>query len=158
MAGGRQPPPRSRGTAVITATSLLSLMVRSPLRRVLDVCLRHGEDWAQLWVSAVALADRQWQASRRALLSRSRKQGLMGFRFRKCTRLFPSVNLNWSKHRVSSISIGGPGASINVPIALLGLRLRELHQASKPNHFFRGLYKRKCVALGKSQVISKSWQ
>ncbi|KZR87148.1 hypothetical protein MITS9509_00999 [Synechococcus sp. MIT S9509] len=41
----------------------------------------------------------------------------MGFRFRKRTRLFPGLNLNWSKNGLSSISIGGPGASWNIPIA-----------------------------------------
>ena len=44
----------------------------------------------------------------------------MGFRFRRRTRLFPGVNLNWSKNGLSSISLGGPGASINVPVAREG--------------------------------------
>ena len=44
----------------------------------------------------------------------------MGWRFRKRTRLFPGFNLNWSKNGLSSISIGGPGASWNIPVAREG--------------------------------------
>ena len=44
----------------------------------------------------------------------------MGWRFRKRTRLFPGFNLNWSKNGLSSISIGGPGASWNIPVARQG--------------------------------------
>jgi len=44
----------------------------------------------------------------------------MGFRFRRRTRLFPGVSLNWSKNGLSSISLGGPGATINVPVAREG--------------------------------------
>ena len=44
----------------------------------------------------------------------------MGFRFRKRTRLFPGVNINWSKNGLSSISLGGPGATVNIPVARSG--------------------------------------
>ena len=40
----------------------------------------------------------------------------MGWRFRKRTRLFPGLYLNWSKNGLSSISLGGPGATLNVPV------------------------------------------
>ena len=40
----------------------------------------------------------------------------MGFRFRKRTRLFPGLYLNWSKNGLSSISLGGPGATVNIPV------------------------------------------
>jgi len=41
----------------------------------------------------------------------------MPFRFRKRTRLFPGLSLNWSKNGLSSISIGAPGATVNIPVA-----------------------------------------
>jgi len=44
----------------------------------------------------------------------------MPFRFRKRTRLFPGFNLNWSKNGLSSISIGTPGATVNIPLARQG--------------------------------------
>ena len=44
----------------------------------------------------------------------------MGFRFRKRTRLFAGFHLNWSKNGLSSISIGRPGATWNLPIARTG--------------------------------------
>jgi len=40
----------------------------------------------------------------------------MGFRFRKRTRIGPFA-FNWSAKGLSSISLGGPGASINIPVA-----------------------------------------
>lgn len=44
----------------------------------------------------------------------------MGFRFRKRLKLFPGVSLNFSKRGISSLSFGGPGATVNVPIAREG--------------------------------------
>lgn len=44
----------------------------------------------------------------------------MPFRFRKRTRLFPGLSLNWSKNGLSSISIGTPGATVNIPVARQG--------------------------------------
>ena len=44
----------------------------------------------------------------------------MGFRFRRRLRLFPGVSLNFSKQGVSSLSIGAPGATVNVPLARSG--------------------------------------
>ena len=44
----------------------------------------------------------------------------MAWRFRKRTRLFPGLNLNWSKNGLSSISIGAPGATVNIPVAREG--------------------------------------
>lgn len=44
----------------------------------------------------------------------------MGFRFRRRTRLFPGVSINWSKNGLSSISVGGPGATVNIPISRAG--------------------------------------
>ena len=44
----------------------------------------------------------------------------MSLRFRRRLRLFPGVSLNLSKQGLSSISFGGPGASINVPVARSG--------------------------------------
>ena len=41
----------------------------------------------------------------------------MGFRFRRRLRLFPGLSINFSKQGLSSLSIGRPGASINVPLA-----------------------------------------
>ena len=43
----------------------------------------------------------------------------MGFRFRHSTRLGP-LRFNFSKAGLSSISLGGPGASLNVPVARSG--------------------------------------
>jgi hypothetical protein len=43
----------------------------------------------------------------------------MGFRFRHSTRLGP-LRFNFSKAGLSSISLGGPGASLNVPVARAG--------------------------------------
>ncbi len=44
----------------------------------------------------------------------------MGFRFRKRLKLFPGLAINFSKKALSSLSIGRPGATINVPIAREG--------------------------------------
>ena len=44
----------------------------------------------------------------------------MGFRFRKRLKLFPGFSLNFSKNGLSSLSIGGPGATMNVPLARSG--------------------------------------
>ena len=44
----------------------------------------------------------------------------MGFRFRRRLRLLPGLNLNFSKNGLSSLSIGGRGASLNVPIGRAG--------------------------------------
>ena len=44
---------------------------------------------------------------------------LMGFRFRQSTRLGP-LRFNFSKAGLSSISLGGPGASLNIPVARSG--------------------------------------
>lgn len=41
----------------------------------------------------------------------------MAFRFRRRFRLFPGINLNLSKNGLSSLSIGRPGATVNVPLA-----------------------------------------
>lgn len=43
----------------------------------------------------------------------------MGFRFRHSTRLGP-LRFNFSKAGLSSISLGGPGASLNIPVARSG--------------------------------------
>jgi len=43
----------------------------------------------------------------------------MGFRFRQSTRLGP-LRFNFSKEGLSSISVGGRGASFNIPIARSG--------------------------------------
>ena len=43
----------------------------------------------------------------------------MGFRFRHSSRLGP-LRLNFSKAGLSSISLGGPGASLNIPVARSG--------------------------------------
>ena len=40
----------------------------------------------------------------------------MAFRFRRRTRLFPGVSLNWSKNGLSSISVGPRGATWNIPV------------------------------------------
>ena len=39
----------------------------------------------------------------------------MGFRFRRSARLGP-LRFNFSKGRLSSISVGGRGASFNIPV------------------------------------------
>ena len=44
----------------------------------------------------------------------------MGIRFRKRLKLFPGLSLNFSKNGLSSLSIGGPGATLNIPIARSG--------------------------------------
>ena len=44
----------------------------------------------------------------------------MGLRFRKRLALFPGFSLNFSKNGLSSLSIGGSGATANVPIARTG--------------------------------------
>lgn len=44
----------------------------------------------------------------------------MPFRFRKRTRLFPGVSLNWSKNGLSSVSIGGAPFTMNIPVAREG--------------------------------------
>lgn len=42
----------------------------------------------------------------------------MGFRFRKRISLFGGLlHLNWSKHGLSSVSIGRPGATVNFPLS-----------------------------------------
>ncbi len=38
----------------------------------------------------------------------------MGFRFRKSIKIFPGVKINLSKKGFSSVSIGQPGATINI--------------------------------------------
>ena len=43
----------------------------------------------------------------------------MGFRFRRCTRLGP-LRFNFAKGGLSSISVGGRGASFNIPVARSG--------------------------------------
>ena len=43
----------------------------------------------------------------------------MGFRFRRSTRLGP-LRFNFSKGGLSSISVGGRGASFNIPVARSG--------------------------------------
>lgn len=43
----------------------------------------------------------------------------MGFRFRHSSRLGP-LRLHFSKAGLSSISLGGPGASLNIPVARSG--------------------------------------
>lgn len=43
----------------------------------------------------------------------------MGFRFRHSSRLGP-LRFNFSKAGLSSISLGGPGASLNIPVARSG--------------------------------------
>ena len=43
----------------------------------------------------------------------------MGFRFRRSARLGP-LRFNFSKGGLSSISVGGPGASFNIPVARSG--------------------------------------
>jgi len=44
----------------------------------------------------------------------------MSFRFRKRVRLLPGLHLNFSKAGISSLWIGGRGASLNVPIGRAG--------------------------------------
>ena len=44
----------------------------------------------------------------------------MGFRYRKRWNLLPGLAINFSKKGLSSLSIGRPGATINVPIAREG--------------------------------------
>ena len=44
----------------------------------------------------------------------------MTWRFRRRFRLFPGISLNLSKNGLSSLSIGRPGATVNVPIAREG--------------------------------------
>ena len=44
----------------------------------------------------------------------------MGFRFRKRLKLFTGFSLNFSKNGLSSLFIGGPGATMNVPLARSG--------------------------------------
>jgi len=43
----------------------------------------------------------------------------MGFRFRRSARLGP-LRFNFSKGGLSSISVGGPGACLNIPVARSG--------------------------------------
>ena len=43
----------------------------------------------------------------------------MGFRFRRSARLGP-LRFNFSTGGLSSISVGGPGASFNIPVARSG--------------------------------------
>lgn len=43
----------------------------------------------------------------------------MGFRFRHSSRLGP-LRFHFSKAGLSSISLGGPGASLNIPVARSG--------------------------------------
>jgi hypothetical protein len=43
----------------------------------------------------------------------------MGFRFRRSTRLVP-LRFNFAKGGLSSISVGGRGASFNIPVASSG--------------------------------------
>ncbi len=38
----------------------------------------------------------------------------MGFRFRKSVRIAPGVRLNFSKKGLSSLSVGRPGATVNM--------------------------------------------
>jgi hypothetical protein len=38
----------------------------------------------------------------------------MGFRFRKSIKIFPGLKINISKKGVSSVSVGGHGATLNV--------------------------------------------
>lgn len=45
---------------------------------------------------------------------------LMGFRFRRRTKILPGLYINWSKNGLSSLSVGGPGATINLPVAREG--------------------------------------
>ena len=44
----------------------------------------------------------------------------MGFRFRRRVKLLPGISLNISKNGFSSLSLGGPGATANIPIARSG--------------------------------------
>ena len=44
----------------------------------------------------------------------------MGFRFRKRLKLFPGLSLNFSKNRQSSLSVGVPGAMLNIPLGRFG--------------------------------------
>ena len=45
----------------------------------------------------------------------------MGFRYRKRSGLLGGLlHLNWSKNGLSSISIGGPGSTVNIPVARSG--------------------------------------
>ena len=44
----------------------------------------------------------------------------MGFRFRKRLKLFPGFSLNFSKNGLSSLSVGVPGATMNVLLARSG--------------------------------------
>jgi hypothetical protein len=67
----------------------------------------------------------------------------MGFRFRRSTRLGP-LRFNFSKSGLSSISVGGRGASFNIPVARsggarttvgvpgTGLSWREQHAQDRP--------------------------
>ena len=45
----------------------------------------------------------------------------MGFRFRRSARLGP-LRFNFAKGGLSSISVGGRGASFNIPVALVVVR------------------------------------
>ena len=38
----------------------------------------------------------------------------MGFRFRKRVKLFPGITLNWGRSGFASVSIGKPGATVNI--------------------------------------------
>ena len=44
----------------------------------------------------------------------------MGFRFRRRLKLFPGFSINFSKNGLSSLSIGIPGANVNVPLGRTG--------------------------------------
>ena len=44
----------------------------------------------------------------------------MAFRFRKRLKLFPGFNLNFSKNGLSSLSVGIPGATMNLPLSRSG--------------------------------------
>ena len=44
----------------------------------------------------------------------------MGFRYRKRLKLFPGINLNFSKEGLSSLSIGPKGATVNIPLGRSG--------------------------------------
>ena len=44
----------------------------------------------------------------------------MGFRFRRRLKLFPGFSINFSKNGLSSLSIGIPGANVNVPLGRSG--------------------------------------
>ncbi len=44
----------------------------------------------------------------------------MGFRYRKRWNLLPGLAINFSKKGLSSLSVGRPGATVNIPIAREG--------------------------------------